>query len=399
MRLHILSLPPEKRSAILRPQIEASAQADTAKQLQLERKSAIQEQKEAAKSLERVEQAVLEQQTGINGDLATERAELGRIRSELAALQVKWVSDLEQQANFYQDISRKLTEFARSLLKPETLPAIQDEYQKAVLIWRTLVDKTGKVVSGRYALSLPNLPDYPQKLLDQIGDTPAAKAYAEAYAEAKDFRDGLRQKIESRLQESVDLHYRLLLQSGEIRSQLLNQLLDHHDTSPLTFSKDLLFDIRRELFIVPYRWTATFYLRSLDIRHQLNQGWEGMAQIASNLLALLVFLLIPWGIWVATQHLKQHLDQWRLALVTQSRKYASARYLALTIQKILPYVQWLVMLLAVKLAEQILVITVFSELTMLLPYIRYYIYYRLLRHRQLGKYSNDEDLFGRPMWL
>jgi len=238
LRLHILSLPPEKRSAILRPQIEASAQADTAKQLQLERKSAIQEQKEAAKSLERVEQA--------------ERAELGRIRSELAALQVKWVSDLEQQANFYQDISRKLTEFARSLLKPETLPAIQDEYQKAVLIWRTLVDKTGKVVSGRYALSLPNLPDYPQKLLDQIGDTPAAKAYAEAYAEAKDFRDGLRQKIESRLQESVDLHYRLLLQSGEIRSQLLNQLLDHHDTSPLTFSKDLLFDIRRELFIVPF---------------------------------------------------------------------------------------------------------------------------------------------------
>ncbi|MGY6274172.1 hypothetical protein [Methylomonas sp. MgM2] len=379
LRLQILSLPQDKRSSILRPQIEASVQADTVKQLRQEHQSALQEQKEAAKSLARVEQAVLQQAAGASGDLATERAELERIRSELTILQVKWVSDLEQQATFYKDISQKLAQFARSILQPESLPEIKEEYENAVRIWRTLVDKTGKVVSGRYALALPKLPDYPQKLLEQMGDTAEARTYANAYAEAKEFRDGLQQKIESRLQDSVDLHYRLLLQSGEIRSQLLNQLLDRGDLSPLQLSKDCLLDIRREFTIVPYRWSATFYLRSLEIRRQLHQGWEGLMQIASSLLALLVFLLIPWGIWIATQQLKQRLDQWRLVLVTQSRKFHSARYLALTIQKLLPYVQWLVMLLALQLVQQLLAVTVFSELAMLLPYLRYYIYYRLLR--------------------
>lgn len=379
LRLHILNLPADKRNAILRPQIEASAQADTVKQLQQERHSALEEQKAAAKTLARVEQAVLLQGSGIDGDLVTERAELERIRSELTALQVKWVSDLEQQAAFYQDISQQLAEFARSLLQPESLPSIEDEYQKAVSTWRTLVDKTGKVASMRYALALPDLPDYPRQLLEQIGDTDAAKAYAVSYAEAKELRDSLQQKIATRLQDSVDLHYRLLLQSGEIRSQLLNQLLDHADFSPLKFSEELLADIKREFTIVPYRWSATYYLRSMEIRRQLSQGWTGMTQIVSSLVVLLVFLLIPLLIWLVTQQLKQRLDHWRLALVAQSRKYPPARYLALTIQKLLPYVPWLIMLGAVEIAQRLLVITVFAELAMLLPYIRYYVYYRLLR--------------------
>jgi hypothetical protein len=53
--------------------------------------------------------------------------------------------------------------------------------------------------------------------------------------------------------------------------------------------------------------------------------------------------------------------------------------LALAIQKIMPYSRWLVMLLTVYIAQKLLVLTVFAELALLLPYIRYYIYYRLFR--------------------
>jgi len=189
----------------------------------------------------------------------------------------------------------------------------------------------------------------------------------------------LQDKIGVRLQETVDLHYRVLLQSGEIRSQLLNQLLDHGDHSPLSLSTPLFQDIEREFTIVPYRWKATFYLRLLDMRMRLTQGWEGWAETAFNLTLLFAFLMIPWVLWSGTQRLNNYLNQLRVTLVRQSRTHPSASNLAMVIQKILPYTTWLVMLLAVYIAEQLLVLTLFTELLLLLPYVRYYIYYRLFR--------------------
>lgn len=379
LRLQFLTLPPEKRAAILNPQMEATAQANNVTQLQEEHRSAIDEQKQAVKSLARAEEQVLAGGDGATGDLIAERADLERTRSELTALQVKWVSELEQQTIFYQETSEKLAEIAKFLLQPESSKRLQTEYEKSVTIWRTLVDNTNKVVTSRHALAIPALPEYPEKILNKIGDTQEARQYADAYAETKAFRQSLQDKIGARLQESVDLHYRVLLQSGEIRSQLLNLLLDRGDHSLLALSQDLFQDIRREFTIVPHRWTATFYLRMLDVRRRLSQGWEGLAETAANFTALIIFLTIPWLIWVGTKHLSTRLNHLRIELVRQSRSNPWASKLALAIQKILPYSVWLVMLLAVYIAQKLLVLTVFSELALLLPYARYYIYYRLFR--------------------
>jgi hypothetical protein len=228
-------------------------------------------------------------------------------------------------------------------------------------------------------LAIPALPEYPEKILNKIGNTQESRQYADAYAETKAFRQSLQEKIGARLQESVDLHYRVLLQSGEIRSQLLNLLLDRGDHSPIAFSSDLFQDIRREITIVPHRWTATFYLRMLDVRRRLSQGWEDIAEMAASFAVLIVFLTIPWLIWVGTQRLSKRLNHLRVELVRQSRTNPWASKLALAIQKILPYSTWLVMLLAVYIAQKLLVLTVFAELALLLPYVRYYIYYRLFR--------------------
>lgn len=379
LRLQFLNLAPEKRAAILRPIIEATAQAATVKQLQEEHSSALEEQQQAAKSLARVEQQELVAQADSAGDLVSERAQLERIKTELTALQVKWVADLEKEAAFYQETSEKLAEIGKFLLQPDPNLTPKTEYERALAIWRRLVDKTPKVVTGRKALNLPPLPAYPEKILVEIGDTAGTQQFNKAYAEAQAFRDSLLEKIGVRLQESVDRHYRVLLQSGEIRSQLLNQLLDANDYSPLALSIDLLQDIRREFAIVPYRWSATFYLRMLDVRRDLGLGWEGLKETTTNLTILILFLLIPWILWVWIQRLTQHLNQLRIELVRQSKSLPLASHLALVIQKILPYAPWLVMLLALSIAQWLLQMTVFAELSLLLPYIRYYIYYRLFR--------------------
>ena len=64
LRLQFLTLPPEKRSAILNPQMEATAQADTVNQLQEERRSALEEQRQAVKSLARAEELALAGENG-----------------------------------------------------------------------------------------------------------------------------------------------------------------------------------------------------------------------------------------------------------------------------------------------------------------------------------------------
>lgn len=379
MRLQFLTLPPEKMSAILHPQLEATAQADTVKQLQEERSSALEEQQQAVQSIARVEQQALTAETGTDADLIAERGRLERIRGELTALQVTWVSDLERQVVFYKDTSETLAAIAKFLLQPESALTLKIQYEKSLVVWRSLVDKTDKVVSSRYAFAIPALPDYPAKLLNKAGNVPDARQYAQSYADAKAFRESLQDKIGLRLQETIDLHYRVLLQSGEIRSQLLNLVLDQGDNSPLSFSNDLFQDIHREFTIVPYRWTATFYLRILDVRNGLTQGWQGLLTTATNIALMLVLLLIPWFIWIGTQHLSTRLNQWRVDLVRRSRLHPSARHIALAIQKILPYSSWLLMLAAMYIAQELLVWTVFSELALLLPYVRYYIYYRLFR--------------------
>ena len=167
LRLKFLTLPPDKKAAILIPQMEAIAQANSVTQLQGERRSALEEQKQAVKSLARAEEQVLAGGNGAPGDLITARADLERTLSELTSLQVKWVSELEQQATFYQETSQKLAQIAKFLLQPESSAALKTEYEKSVIIWRQLVDKTHKIISGRYALALPPLPDYPENLLSK----------------------------------------------------------------------------------------------------------------------------------------------------------------------------------------------------------------------------------------
>ena len=379
LRLQFLSLEPEKRAAILRPILEATKQADALKQLQEEHQSAVEEQKKAAKSVVRAEQQELAAQNDVNGDLVSLRADLERTRSEITMLQVNWLSELEKDAAFYQETAEKLAQISKCLLQPEAVPDLEKEYENAAGIWRTLVDKTLNVVTDNKKFDLPKLPEYPEKLISQIGDKLETQQYESAYKETSTLRESLQKKIEDRLKESLDRHNRVLLQSGQIRSQLLNLLLDKGVYRPLSLNLELFHDLRREISIVPYRWNAIFYLRLLEFRKNLEQGWHGLKIIIVNLTIAFVFFLIPWLIWVWTQRLTDRLIEIRADLVRQSRTIPFASHLALLIQKILPYSAWLVMLLCVHLLQYLLLMTVFAELTLLLTYVRYYIYYRLFR--------------------
>lgn len=398
LRLQFLTLPAKQASAILHSQIEAKAQAEALRQLQDEHASAINQQKEAAKSLARIEQQELTENSE-TADLVSALADVERVKSELAALQVTWLADLESEANFYHQTTEQLADISRFMLQPQMNTDLKLEYQKSVVIWRSLVDRTQKIVAGSHAVDLPELPKYPEQLLADSGQSEQAKNYINIYAETDHFRQELIEKITQKLQESIDLHYRVLLQSGDIRSQLLNRLLARGDRSPLAFSRSLLADVQREFSIVPYRWSATFYLRLLEIKQNLSSGWQGWAETAANLGLLVLFFLIPLVFWIINKNLSRQLSRLQIELVRQSRVRLRANYLALTIQKIQPYLSWVIMLVAIYLAQHLLANTVFSELILLLPYFRYYIYYRLFRQfMQCDFVWVNRQIKGAKLW-
>lgn len=381
LRLQFLSLPSDQKAALLHPLSEVKAQTETLRQLQEERSKAEQRQKESAHTLANLEQQGVMATDGSMGNFIVAKTELEKARMAINATQIKWLSELERDAAFYQETSEKLAEYGKVLISPDVPAAVMKaEYERTVVLWRTLVDRTLNVVSSRHSPDLPELPGYHEKILAAYDDQPEAKAYRKLFEETEVLKQDLQQKIQERMQEGLDRHYRVLLQSGEIRSLLINQLLNQGDYAPLRLSLDLLHDIRREISIVPYRWSATFYLRILDIRHFLNEnGWKGIQKTALNLTVLLALLSIPWLVWLGMRWTTFQLNELRISLVKQSKTTPIASGLALLIQKLLPYAHWLVMLFAVYIIQNLLLFTVFSELTFLLPYIRFYIYYRLFR--------------------
>ena len=398
LRLRFLTLAPEKRNTILQPLLEASTQAVAAKELKEKRSMAMEEQRQAAKSLAQAEQKELSGEHSGDPELAAAQTELERVKNELATIQLQWISNLEKETASYQELLEELAKIGNSIIT-EGNKNLQAKYEEVVTIWRLLVDKTLNIVTDNRSLELPTLPAYPSELLDRQKNTIEANKYIETYNETKNFRDSLQIEITAKLQDSIDRHYRVLLQSGDLRSQLLNQLITSRNYTPFALSTDLLADLRREFAIVPYRCSAFVFTKSIDVNRRLHQGWQGIIEGLTNLFLLLGFLSIPWGMWLLSKHLVSRLHVLRSQLVRLSRHDPSARTSALIIQKLLPYTSWLTMLAAIYLAEFILQKSIFSEFAVILPYFRYYVFYRVFRQLMQFDYAwINQQIKAAKLW-
>ncbi len=378
IRLEFLTLPESRRHSLINTQIDQQKQATSVVQLAEERTAADKLQTEAAISGATAEIQAKSAASLDLREIAAQRALLEKARETLGRLQVDMVSQLQERALFYQKTSEKLSALAALNIKRTANKPLPEAYWESVAIWRNLVDRVFEQFAAPTNVDpLPDLPTTPTDLLTRLNDTDEVAQYKDVYIETESLRSLLESTRLQRFEkERADL-YRLLLEAGRLRSALLKQNLDDGNEQILNLTTDYFRDIGREMRIVPYQVLAIFYSKALDFRQKASSGVSGWLNITKQSLIFILFLGVLFAAFTGLHRVSNLLDRLRNHLVREKSNHAYARTVALWIRRGNSYVPWVIMLLGVNIAQDLVAGTDITQISLFLPYVSYYLWYRI----------------------
>lgn len=380
LRLDFLSLEKDKRSSLLKLQTDALKTHRTIESFSLEKESAASMKTEADKSVDIAEQKALTEKSQDLRDLAARRVLIEKFKSNLSQNQIQWISDMEKQTAFYQGALKQIAAIGAKNLRQVDEKDVRKDYDQALSLWRVLVDKTFRYSDPNpHVSNLPQIPDFPSDLLARFTGSSEAEDYKKSHAEALDQRQAFLDKATFQFESDLKNHYTVLLQAGQARSKLLQELVDRGDDSPVAMTQNYFNDITREIKIVPFRWLSIFYVKFLDVKHKLKSGFTGIFALAREVLNFLAFMTIPFFLWLGVKKVITSLNRLRMWLIPRQYEHRLAGPAAIWVQRLLPYIPWVLILPAIGIARMLIENTVFAEMTLFLPYIEFYIYYRMFR--------------------
>lgn len=147
---------------------------------------------------------------------------LEKTRGDLANTHIHLTQDLQVRTQYYQETAEKLSALAGLYTQAERVAPSSEKYNELVLIWRQLVDRVFQRIADPASYEpLPPLPPLPEALLARLSGDEQARQYATAYAEIETQHRALAELRQNRFASERDNLYRLLLQAGRLRSQLL----------------------------------------------------------------------------------------------------------------------------------------------------------------------------------
>ena len=286
--------------------------------------------------------------------------------------------------DIFQDRSKKIDGFMEKLRKISTkidenthYKDLNKDYDFVVDLWRAAADHSFDNISGTaFKLALPSLP-----IVNLNGDT----FTKEEKEHLKRHEEGLSEDIvKSRkdfepFQQSDALNYsNMLILMGKIRSSLYHI---HKKSSVLKehkFSEGYYADLRREIELIPVRWMAITYSKTVEIQNHLKSGIEGKIFVAQEAAWLLLILsLIAAFIW-AFQKIVYYFEILAEKLFQRLSSLNTHWFYPFTVQIINKFIPWLTLLIGIKILEKFLQDTSLSEVTSLFSYLNIYIYYKFL---------------------
>lgn len=378
LRLQFLGLPRERRAALINSQQSFVEQSEAAKALEQERIKAKEVKQQAQQSVVVAEELAKTAVSSAMRELASQRALLEKVRADLASTHMRLTQDLQVRTQYYQETAEKLSSLAGLFTQEQSAAETWEKYQELVLIWRELVDRIFERIADPASYEpLPQLPSQPTALLARLPDDEQARQYALAYGETATQYRNLSELRSTRFASERENLYRLLLQAGKLRSQLLQLNVEHGDGRAVRISEEYFGDVGREVRVVPYHLLATFYTKILDFRRQASSGLEGWFYIAKQSMLLIIALAFPFVVYYLLRRFSEYLSRLRRALVRGEIRSKHSKALAIWIQRLNHYVPWVVMLLGLGALDRMVADTVFAELRVILPYLAYYFWYRI----------------------
>jgi len=377
-RFDFLALPQDWRNGLISTHTDRKQQANKVVQLAEERSAADKLQNEAAISVATAEELAKTAASLDLREIATQRALLEKTRETLGRLQAEMVTELQEGASFYQQTSERLSALAAVNVNGDTGKPLPEAYREAVTIWRQLVDRVFERIATPAKIDVtPDIPRAPDALLKRLKDSSEATQYQAAYRETEVLKSQLETSRLQRFEKERNDLYRLLLDAGQLRSRLLRENMLAGNNEALTLSMDYFRDIGREMRIVPYQVLAIFYFKAVDFHQKAGSGITGWMDIASQSFIFVLFFGVLFAAYTGLGRISNALDRLRNHLVREKYHHAYARSLALWIRRGNPYVPWVIMLLAVNIAQDLVAGTDIAQISLFLPYIALYLWYRI----------------------
>ena len=299
--------------------------------------------------------------------------------TEIEKEQVQILKELTKSSDVITNLQKDLVKFETSIKEVKNYDT-KAVYINSINYWRTAADELFHLYNNFNLKIDDKLPDY---LYFQVETAASKELYAEYVLVYEKFKNRRKEIITSRLELISELKaktYRSLNDAGQIRSQMIRECRKKECTDQAVLSDENIKDLIREIKLVPLKISSGVLSKILEFRLKLSVGIEGWVDLATQLVYLFLIILIPFILIKSLKFLSLKLEAIKKNLFSKSMMNFKKRTLiAKWITRLNPFIPQIGMLIALFIAEKIIINTDLKELVRFFYYLELFYYYKITR--------------------
>lgn len=170
----------------------------------------------------------------------------------------------------------------------------------------------------------------------------------------------------------------LLFRIGKLRYDIIQD--KNYKIGTDAFLEDSLFELK----IIPQKWIQIFEYKYLLIQSKLTTGKVRILSLLPEIFGILLFFLLPFFVVKGNHYLVDWMEGVRNSLSNPYQFTPTRQRMAIFLQRVGPFIPLILTISALKLFSSVIRQTILAELALLIPFILYYLYYRLFRQLMIN---------------
>lgn len=235
-------------------------------------------------------------------------------------------------------------------------------------VWREFVKRSFSNISSQFLQG--DLPD----LGDVKGD--ASLISDEELKSVSKHYTTFDRWLNTQIDLDQDSYNRVLLISGQTRSQLMQEFEFRGIKHTSLFRKGYFQDLSKEIQVIPTRWAATIVCKIYDWKRNIDSGIKGWKTISTDLFLFALIVLITVFFSLKFQDISSSIEERADLIASRIRlnQQKAWRFIFYLINRSIP---WLIIALLIKFLIYIVDMSSVNEVSEVFAIFGYYIYYKL----------------------
>ncbi len=381
-KISFLEGPDAIKENLILAQEQMSQNEEVLKNLQSKKDDAQKRADDAALALKAAENIAQKTQDFGQREIELQKALLEKFRKDLADLNLNLTIMQEEETKNAHKQTEVLSGYTSliSHINTASLVEIKEAYLTVIPIWRELTDSLlSNFINLKRDSIIPDGPKLPKNLLDDISENQDILVLKTNYQHALGEKQELINLLRRNEKEKQHNQYKLLILAAKLRSELIKKLSQENDAHIFTFTNNYFLDLFREIRMIPYRPLVFLKDQAFELKRLKSLGIEGFLTIFHRIFLLLLFFITPFIAYKILRQGSKYLEKVKNWLRHDKSEFKWAMNLALWINRLNPYLPWIMMLIATKLSKTIVQNGDLEELIEILPYFNYYFYYQIFK--------------------